>query len=108
MQSGHLEVARLLLDHGANVNARQRNHWTPAHVSTSHGYLGIVKLLLETWRLDVHAVNSEGQTPYQESLAYGYGEIADLFREHGAGRIKVRLRILYVSNARSDLLAPQF
>ena len=35
-QSGHLEVSRLLLDHGANVNARHRGHWTPAHISASY------------------------------------------------------------------------
>ncbi|KAN0113761.1 hypothetical protein V8E52_007414 [Russula decolorans] len=55
------------------------------HHSAGNGYLGIVKLLLERGA-DVHAVNGQGQTPYQESLASGYGKIAELLREHGAGR----------------------
>jgi Ankyrin repeats (3 copies) len=37
-QSGHLEVSRPLPDHGANVNARQRGYWTPAHISAANGY----------------------------------------------------------------------
>jgi ankyrin repeat protein len=85
-QSGRLEVSRLLLDHGANVMARQpRTYWTPAHVSAANGYLEIVKLLLERGA-DVHAMNDGGLTPYQVSLRQGKREVADLLRKHGAGR----------------------
>ncbi|KAH9976054.1 hypothetical protein BJV77DRAFT_1054516 [Russula vinacea] len=54
------------------------------HLSARSGHLGIVKLLLERGA-DVHALNGEGETPYQTSLAFGYREIADLIREYGAG-----------------------
>jgi len=55
------------------------------HLSVVDGHLSVVKLLLERGA-DVHALNPEGQTPYQESLAYGDFEIAGLFREHGVGK----------------------
>jgi ankyrin repeat protein len=77
----------VLLDHGANVNARQRNHRTPLDLSARNGNLGVVKLLLERGA-DVHALNSEGLTARQASLAFGYREIADILREHEAGRAK--------------------
>jgi ankyrin repeat protein len=57
------------------------------HFSTFHGYLEIVKLLLERGA-DIHAMNDEGETPYQLSLQRGNREIADLLREHGAGRLQ--------------------
>jgi uncharacterized protein len=74
----------VLIDHGANVNARKLDHWTPLHLSAGSGDIGMVKLLLERGA-DVHAVNDEGETPYQLSLQYGYRVVADLLREHGAG-----------------------
>ena len=80
-----LEVSRALVDHGANVNARQQDHWTPIPLSANNGHLGIVKLLVERGA-DVHALNGDGDTPYQQSLGFGYREISDLLREHGAGR----------------------
>jgi ankyrin repeat protein len=80
-------VSRVLIDHGANVNARQRDHWTPMHISAEKGHLGIAKLLLERGA-DVHALNVHGQTPCQISVASGHREIADLLREHGVGRAR--------------------
>jgi hypothetical protein len=72
--SGHLEVSRVLVDHGANVNARQQKHHTPLDLSARNGHLRVVKLLLERGA-DVHAMNSEGKTPYQASLGSGHREI---------------------------------
>jgi ankyrin repeat protein len=71
------------------VNARQTNYFTPAHISAANGYLEIVRLLLERGA-DIHAMNRDGETPYQVSLAYGKREIADLLRNHGAGRLGER------------------
>jgi ankyrin repeat protein len=89
----------VLVDHGANVNARQQNHWTPLDLSARNGDLEIVKLLLERGA-DVHVINGDGQTPYQVSLRYGHREIADLLQEHGADR--TRFEIFLCSNAMSD------
>jgi ankyrin repeat protein len=44
---GHLEIARLLLEHRADVNARAINRETPLHVASRMGHVGIVRLLLE-------------------------------------------------------------
>jgi ankyrin repeat protein len=38
---GHLEISRMLVDHGANANARQQNHWTSLQLSVQNGHLGI-------------------------------------------------------------------
>jgi ankyrin repeat protein len=64
------------------------------HLSAANGHLEIVKLLLERGA-DIHAMNDEGETPYQLSLRRGNREIADLLRKHGAGRV-------FSSDAMSD------
>ena len=94
-RSGHL-----LVNHGADLNARQRHHWTPIHFSAENGHYKVVKLLLERGA-DVHALNDECETPYQLSPQSGYREIADLLRQHGASRARFE-DILLRSNAMSD------
>jgi Ankyrin repeats (many copies) len=47
--SGHLQVTRLLLEAGANVNRKDYLNWTPLHVAARHGRNEIVNLLL-VWR----------------------------------------------------------
>jgi ankyrin repeat protein len=84
-QYGHPEVAQVLIDHGANLNARDQNHWTPIHYSAEHVHVGLVKLLLERGA-DVHAMNDEGGTPYHVSLQRGNREIADYLQRYGTGR----------------------
>ena len=75
----------MLIDYGANVNARDFRHWTPIHFSVGTGDLDMAKLLLER-SADVHAMNDKGETPLHQSLRIGDPEVTDLLREHGAGR----------------------
>ena len=77
----------MLIDHGANVNARKKNLSTPLYLSATNGYLDITELLLGHGA-DVHAINDEGETPLDASLHTGYQKITDLLREHGAGKAR--------------------
>ena len=44
---GHLEVARALIEAGADVNAKKDNGETPLHFSAWHGHLEIARALIE-------------------------------------------------------------
>ncbi|WP_447983493.1 ankyrin repeat domain-containing protein [Nitrospira sp. Nam74] len=44
---GHSEVVRLLLDHGAHINATDHTGWTPLHAAIYGGHAEVVQLLLE-------------------------------------------------------------
>jgi Ankyrin repeats (many copies) len=54
--------------------------WSPVHLSIIDGSPKVVKLLLERGA-DIHAMNGEGETPYQVSLRGGKCEISDLLQK---------------------------
>jgi ankyrin repeat protein len=46
-KTGGLEIVRLLLEHGADVQIRASNHKAPFKVATDEGHTQIAQLLLE-------------------------------------------------------------
>lgn len=57
---GHVSVAHLLLDHGADVNAQNRLGTSVLTVASRGGHLGVVKLLLEAGAfVDHHSPSGE-------------------------------------------------
>ena len=39
------EIVKLLLSHGANVNAKDKELWTPLHAAATCGHINLVKIL---------------------------------------------------------------
>ena len=85
-------VVRLLLERGADVNARADNDGsTPLHEASRYGALEVVRLLLEHGA-DVEAVDVDGKTALQvvgkaRDKRVGQGrcdEVTELLIEHGA------------------------
>lgn len=77
----NLEAARLLLDHGASVNARQHGGWAPIHSAAQNGDRPMVDLLL-SYHADPRAANDEGKTPAMVAREKGHEEIAALLESH--------------------------
>jgi ankyrin repeat domain-containing protein 17 len=78
-------LVRLLLDHGADVDANGGwKGWTPLHWAAYDGRAEIVTLLLAS-AADVHARDQDGKPPAAIAAERGYGEIARLLRQHDAG-----------------------
>ena len=75
-------VARLLLEHGAEVNARGNGHSTPLHVAVQYGRAEVVRVLLEHGA-NVAAKDKDGKTVSQLSSDMGH-EITKLLSEHRA------------------------
>jgi ankyrin repeat protein len=82
---GHAAVAALLLDAGAEVNARSQNeHYgdTPLHAA-AHGNQRAVAELLIARGADVNAVSCNGRTPLAETELHKATAVARLLRERG-------------------------
>ncbi len=71
---------KLLLDHGANSNARDNGCKTPLHLVSSLK-LEAARILLEHGA-DLDAEDREGRTPLVVALANGRDEIARLMSEY--------------------------
>lgn len=76
-------IAGLLLDFGADVNARQIGGFTPLHAAAQNGDIEMVKLLL-AYRPDVNARHAEGGTALSIAIDWGHDEMASLLWQQGA------------------------
>jgi uncharacterized protein len=81
----HPEIARLLVKHGANVNAVSQNNMqvSPIHSAVAVGNAELVKFLLEHGA-DINAVQSGGYTPLHAAAHNGDEELIKLLLEHMA------------------------
>lgn len=73
----NLEAARMLLKHGAAVNARQQGGWAPLHAAAQNGDRAMVDLLLGHGA-DPRVTNDEGQSPATIARQKGHRAIAEL------------------------------
>ena len=79
-------IARLLIAHGANVNAKQtESGFTPLHESAANGDKEFARLLLENGA-DINAKMKDGKTPLAYAVSRNQSEIAAFLRERGAAQ----------------------
>ncbi|HTI10065.1 MAG TPA: ankyrin repeat domain-containing protein [Puia sp.] len=77
-------LVKLLVEKGADVNARQQGNFTALHAAAGHGVPEIVRLLLENGA-DAGAVTDAGETPLFLAEKNGHAEVAELIRSHVRG-----------------------
>jgi ankyrin repeat protein len=76
----NLEAARVLLEHGAPVNARQQGGWAPIHAAAQNGDRAMVELLLQHGA-DPTLANDDGKTPTAVARDQGHAEVAALLEK---------------------------
>ncbi len=77
------DIVGLLLDHGADVGARNQNGTTPLFGAVQIGNVPITKALLERGS-KVNARDEEGWTPLMTAAAKGHPEVAKMLLERDA------------------------
>jgi ankyrin repeat protein len=78
-----IEVGRLLLARGANVNPRNDDGGNPLHEAAGDGQIEFAKLLLDHGA-NINAKDYKGNTPLAIALEYKQTEMAKLLRDKGA------------------------
>jgi uncharacterized protein len=70
------ETMKRLIEHGADVNARQQLGYTPLHTAAQLGDGAMIDLLLASGA-DRHAAGDDGKTPADLAAAHGHAGIAE-------------------------------
>jgi hypothetical protein len=82
-RNGQVDTARILLNSGAHVNARNSFESTSLHQASIFGHLKLAQLLLERGA-DLNARNDEENTPVYLASREGHLRIVQLLLDHGA------------------------
>ncbi len=80
---GHLEVARFLLEHGADVDAKVSLGNTSLQTFSSAGYVEVTRLLLD-FGADANVCDVDGWTPLLSSAKIGHYEVTRMLLQHNA------------------------
>ena len=82
MADENLEAMQLLLEAGADVNARTNWQATPLHLAAFNGRAGTVAFLLESGA-EVNPRDNRGQTPLGLAVERRHNACAELLRRKG-------------------------
>jgi ankyrin repeat protein len=82
-ENGQIDVVRSLLDHGSDIDERDRYRRTALGVASKHGKLQVAKLLIERGA-DVNSRDAIGQTPLHLASIVGHLDIVQLLLDHNA------------------------
>ncbi|KAJ3113978.1 hypothetical protein HDU96_002670 [Phlyctochytrium bullatum] len=84
-ENGHLDITRMLVEHGVDINAKDEDGSTLLH-NLNLGYpgnVGIAQLLIEKGA-ELEARDEDGKTPLHRAAFYNSHDIARLLVENGA------------------------
>ncbi|KXX75528.1 Vegetative incompatibility protein HET-E-1 [Madurella mycetomatis] len=82
-RNGHENIARLLLDRGANTKAQAGNSLTPLHWAAENGHENMARLLLDRGA-NIEAQDSDSLTPLYWAVRNGHENTARLLLDRGA------------------------
>jgi ankyrin repeat protein len=81
--NGSLEIVKILLDKGADVNTKDNYGSTALMMASRDGRIEVVKLLLSK-KADANAKDEDGDTALIKATNEGNTEMMDLLKSHGA------------------------
>lgn len=83
-RSGHEKMVKLLIDHGANIEARDREPETPLRLVAVYGHGAIVKQFVDR-STGLDCLDNNGRTPLSIAAAYGRRAIVTQHIDRSAG-----------------------
>jgi len=82
-REGYADVARMLVERGADVSAQAEDGRTPLHSASWGGHVDVARMLVERGA-DVSAQDEDGGTPLHWASIYGHVDVARMLVERGA------------------------
>jgi ankyrin repeat protein len=80
----YCKIVKFLLNHGSEINAQDKDGFTPLHSATRCGHLNIVEILVEE-KADINIVDHHlGVTPLYIAVLYGHFEIVKYLLSNNA------------------------
>ena len=76
-------IVQLLLDYGADVNAKTSMSYTPLHLATFNNDLNCLKLLVQHQCIDFNAKDCSRKTAYERAKLDGNEEVAKYIKSEG-------------------------
>lgn len=83
VKNGNVEIVKILMENGADVNIKHSNGTTPLIEAAGDGSVEIIKILIENGA-SVNAIRSDGTTPLFNAIAHHHNNIARIIIENGA------------------------
>ncbi|RDW75101.1 hypothetical protein BP6252_06243 [Coleophoma cylindrospora] len=81
--NGHINIVKLLLEKGADVNAADKDSCSPLYWASQDGQIDVVKLLLEKGA-SINTAEHTGWTPLHRASEDGHVDVVKLLLEMGA------------------------
>jgi len=78
---GHVDLARMLVERGADVSAQKKDGSTALHLASRYGRVDLARMLVERGA-DVSAQNKDGLTALHLASRYGHVDLARMLIEH--------------------------
>jgi ankyrin repeat protein len=80
---GKVEIARMLIDAGADVDVKDNNDDTSLHVAIKYGRVEVVRILIDAGA-NLNVQNNQGETPVHYAAMNGNPGIARMLIDAGA------------------------
>ncbi|KAJ7788289.1 ankyrin repeat-containing domain protein, partial [Mycena olivaceomarginata] len=80
---GHTDVAKFLIETGADVNVTDKDGVTPLHYTSLQGHTDVAKFLIDKGA-DVNATNKDRATPLHYASLRGHTDVSKFLTEKGA------------------------
>jgi ankyrin repeat protein len=79
MATAQIEIAKTLIEHGANVNAKAASDLTPLHTAAARGNIEAATLLLEHGA-DINATTTDGKKPIAYAEERNHSEMVEFLK----------------------------